>query len=729
MRNNENFFTALKNFIECVNNDSKTVQDLLNLSRDSAFVPQIALSIGDLYFRKYHGLSKIIYFYVVSLCHELNSNDICIRLCRESIMKLLDGLVAKNSDPEEHELHSKQLQKLSDMVYSLTSEETLLKDNDIVAGRGEGITPLVIDNERLYFRNFYNYEMKIASFIKDYAKEGANLTEENINFYKSALPILFESEKDGSLNYQRIAAASALSSSFSVITGGPGTGKTTTVLNLLVLLLLQDQDLKVRLCAPTGKAAARMTESIMNGLVSKRFEDNFNALCQNGLASGSDFEKIKDLIPKEALTVHKLLGVIPHKEKPKFNEERLLPYDVLIIDEVSMISLGLFSKLIGALNKNTKVILLGDKDQLCSVEPGSVLSDLCSDLVSENGDSLSSERRALVSSLCSYKESDLSVKIITDYVAMLVKSRRFSDSSKLGRFAKAVNEALEKDDSVSDDGANEQVSIIKESLKDLDNVNSIFKDDTALEFFSIAKDSSYKDVKKISEDTASVLIKLYKKEGQFLSELGKNKGVVSAQDAKKYFSLLDRYRILCSNRDGTLGSIELNRILRKKLFNFVNNFVKDSDDEFFPGRVILINKNNDMLGVFNGDVGFIANFKDEKGGVSVKAIFPGQEKDKPRVISIEQLSDYEDGMAMTIHKSQGSEYENVIMVLPNHDNQVLCKELVYTGITRAKEYTDENGVIRGGSVAIIGNKELFLKIIKRRIYRESGLALRLKSKR
>ena len=359
MRSNSDFFASLSEFVNLILDDEVSISELLDRSRQSSFVPQIALSMGLLYFRKYHGFSKIHFFYVVALCHELDGNDICIKLCEESIYKLIDGLCSKRMEQSEYELCRSSLKDFASKIYALTSVQKLISDNDI-AGIGTDSAPLVIDHNRLYFRNFYQYEEKVSSYIKGYSQKGSDLTEKDVQFYKSALSILFPDEKDGSLNYQRIAAASSVSSSFSVITGGPGTGKTTTVLNILVLMLLKDRNLRVRLCAPTGKASSRMTESIMNGLSSGVFEDNFKALSQKNLAAAEDFEKIKSLIPKEAITVHKLLGIKPHKERTAFNEDHPLACDVLIVDEVSMISLGLFSKLLAAVGKNTKVILLGD---------------------------------------------------------------------------------------------------------------------------------------------------------------------------------------------------------------------------------------------------------------------------------------------------------------------------------------------------------------------------------
>jgi exodeoxyribonuclease V alpha subunit len=719
MRSNSDFFASLSEFVNLILDDEVSISELLDRSRQSSFVPQIALSMGLLYFRKYQGFSKIHFFYVVALCHELDGNDICIKLCEESIYKLIDGLCSKRMEQSEYELCRSSLKVFASKIYALTSVQKLISDNDI-AGIGTDSAPLVIDHNRLYFRNFYQYEEKVSSYIKGYSQKGSDLTEKDVQFYKSALSILFPDEKDGSLNYQRIAAASSVSSSFSVITGGPGTGKTTTVLNILVLMLLKDRNLRVRLCAPTGKASSRMTESIMNGLSSGVFEDNFKALSQKNLAAAEDFEKIKSLIPKEAITVHKLLGIKPHKERPAFNEDHPLACDVLIVDEVSMISLGLFSKLLAAVGKNTKVILLGDKDQLCSVEPGSVLSDLCSDL--DRAGSLSDSRRALICALCSYRESDITSATLTDYVSMLVKSRRFSDSSLLGKFAKAVNAASETPSSNGE--ISDPLATVKECLEDLGDVEKIFTSVKKLEFFSLDAEAPFKEVKKTADKTAVALIRLYTQDGEFLSELKKASGLVKASEADRYFNLLDKYRILCSNREGQLGSAALNYALTKKLLSYVKTFIKSPDEEFFPGRVILINKNSDMLGVYNGDVGFIAYVEDDRKNVSLKAVFPGKEANKPRVISIEQLSSFEDGMAMTIHKSQGSEYASVIMVLPNRDNMVLCKELVYTGITRAKERV-KDGVTTGGAVAIIGNKEVFTEVIKRRVYRESGLSLRL----
>lgn len=712
----ENFYEDLMTFADYLKDDSVTVNDLIERSKTNVFVLPVALSIGQLYQRKYRGLSKEIFFLVNALCHELNRNDICLHVNEESICSLLLALCSDHMDEDEFFLCQDNIQECAKDICRLILNSSICQDN-IIIDDGSGASPLVFNHDHLYFRSFYNYETDVSAFIKNACEKNSAISDEDCEHYKKALSILFKDESDGSLNYQRIAASQAISSNLSVITGGPGTGKTTTVLSLLVLLLLKNPDLKIRLAAPTGKAAARMSESISSGLNNPYFKESCQELCKKGLASAEEIQSIEKLIPNEAITVHKLLGIFPHREIPKFNQDNPLPYDVLIIDEVSMIALGMFSKLLKAIDKNTRVILLGDKDQLCSVEPGSVLSDICSGLDEDNSSRLSAQRCSVISSLSSYDEKTLYEQKLTDYVAMLIKSRRFSSSSALGKFARAVNDASDTDD------RKEQ---IMSTLKVNEGIESFFAGDAVIELFNISQSANYKSLKAAGQESARQVFNLYTQKGEFLDKLKQQQGIVTRESCAEFFTLLDRYRILCSNRNGALGTDILNAALQNMIYSYMSKANIKSYGEFFAGRVILITKNNDVLGVNNGDVGFTAFYKDDAGKVALKVIFPGKDRNSPRIISTEQLADYDDGMAMTIHKSQGSEYENVIMVLSNRINPVMCKELVYTGITRAKELTDKSGKVRGGRVAIIANRDLLLEIVKRKVKRQSGLALRLR---
>lgn len=554
--------------------------------------------------------------------------------------------------------------------------------------------------------------------------------------------ILFGDSND-KVNWQKVAAASSALSDFSVICGGPGTGKTTTVLKLLMLLLAKDPNSpkQIMLCAPTGKAATRMVESIEDQLrVDSSFMKTFNKLCSE---FHCDEDKLLAMIPRTATTVHKVIGIIPHQERPNYNEDNPLPCNILIVDEVSMISLSLFSKLIKSVSKDTKLILLGDKDQLVSVEPGKVFSDLCSVLNYEN--SISNGKLEKLSSILGYSKDALlqangSGHNISENVSMLVESHRFKSTSLLGKLAKAVNE-VDKDNAKDIDNWFEKDGFISE----ITDGESLFSTDEKTEVSSVfIKDKSRSGLKSLSSLITKKSLEFFCNEGEYLSKLKSNEFVVkNDKDAKVIFDLLNHYRILCANRNGPLGTVEINKKVNTDVQALLRgakslNLRYDPED-FYPGKVILITKNDSFLNVDNGDVGFVAFDSDEaKEENRLKVFFPPKDKSasddenfkEVRRISPERLSDYESGFAMTIHKSQGSEYSYVCMVLCATYNPVLTKELIYTGLTRAKskdKFDKDNKTITvGGKVSIITDKELFKECVVKRVHRESGLSVMLR---
>lgn len=625
-----------------------------------------------------------------------------------------------------------------------SSKEELLKvKNPIVSDDLNDKAPLFVyapntEQERIYFRSFYVYEHCASSFVKEKSHSKTEYCQSEIDYLKNALSILFD-DSNAKVNWQKVAAASSYLSDFSVICGGPGTGKTTTVLKLLMLLLAKDPDehKQILLCAPTGKAATRMVESIEGQLQKgSDFLKTFKLLCDDNHVQES--QKLLDMIPKTATTVHKCIKVIPHKEKPVYNESNPLPCDILVVDEVSMISLSLFAKLIKAIGPNTKVILLGDKDQLFSVEPGTVFSDLCSVLNQKNP--ISKAKLKLLSEITSYSEDSLLQKNglgynISENVSMLVESHRFKSTSKLGLLATRVNQ-------ITEDNKNEVDSWYKDENLITENKSDKELFDKDAEVCSIfINDKSRVGLRSMSSRISIESQKFLSAKDEFLSYLSELNFIVRNEDeAKIAFERLNHYRILCANRNGPLGTVEINKKVNSDVQTFLKksklNFRYDPED-FYPGKVILITKNDSFLNVDNGDVGFVAfSTEDDKAENRLKVFFPPKDgslkQDKLygsiRVISPERLGDYESGFAMTIHKSQGSEYSYVCMVLCATYNPVLTKELIYTGLTRAKSKDISVGneiVTVGGKVSIITDKELFKECVVKQVHRESGLSVML----
>lgn len=740
----------LDSFISSYEDASISVEAFIDECRDFPFVKPIVIALAEQYLKTYKELfTKAHMFWLMTLSLKLEDGDICVKIDENSLKGLIFDKICSNlyeNDEFSAELVKELEQKIQAFVQRVvtSSKEELLKvKNPIVSDDLNDKAPLFVyapntEQERIYFRSFYVYEHCASSFVKEKSHSKTEYCQSEIDYLKNALSILFD-DSNAKVNWQKVAAASSYLSDFSVICGGPGTGKTTTVLKLLMLLLAKDPDehKQILLCAPTGKAATRMVESIEGQLQKgSDFLKTFKLLCDDNHVQES--QKLLDMIPKTATTVHKCIKVIPHKEKPVYNESNPLPCDILVVDEVSMISLSLFAKLIKAIGPNTKVILLGDKDQLFSVEPGTVFSDLCSVLNQKNP--ISKAKLKLLSEITSYSEDSLLQKNglgynISENVSMLVESHRFKSTSKLGLLATRVNQ-------ITEDNKNEVDSWYKDENLITENKSDKELFDKDAEVCSIfINDKSRVGLRSMSSRISIESQKFLSAKDEFLSYLSELNFIVKNEDvAKIAFDRLNHYRILCANRNGPLGTVEINKKVNSDVQTFLKksklNFIYDPED-FYPGKVILITKNDSFLNVDNGDVGFVAfSTEDDKAENRLKVFFPPKDgslkQDKLygsiRVISPERLGDYESGFAMTIHKSQGSEYSYVCMVLCATYNPVLTKELIYTGLTRAKSKDIPDGdktVTVGGKVSIITDKDLFKECVVKRVHRESGLSVML----
>lgn len=740
----------LDSFISSYEDASISVEAFIDECRDFPFVKPIVIALAEQYLKTYKELfTKAHMFWLMTLSLKLEDGDICVKIDENCLKNLIFDKICSNlyeNDEFSAELVKELEQKIQAFVQRVvtSSKEELLKvKNPIVSDDLNDKAPLFVyapntEQERIYFRSFYVYEHCASSFVKEKSHSKTEYCQSEIDYLKNALSILFD-DSNAKVNWQKVAAASSYLSDFSVICGGPGTGKTTTVLKLLMLLLAKDPDehKQILLCAPTGKAATRMVESIEGQLQKgSDFLKTFKLLCDDNHVQES--QKLLDMIPKTATTVHKCIKVIPHKEKPVYNESNPLPCDILVVDEVSMISLSLFAKLIKAIGPNTKVILLGDKDQLFSVEPGTVFSDLCSVLNQKNP--ISKAKLKLLSEITSYSEDSLLQKNglgynISENVSMLVESHRFKSTSKLGLLATRVNQ-------ITEDNKNEVDHWYKDANLITENKSDKELFDKDAEVCSIfINDKSRVGLRSMSSRISIESQKFLSAKDEFLSYLSELNFIVKNENvAKIAFDRLNHYRILCANRNGPLGTVEINKKVNSDVQTFLKksklNFRYDPED-FYPGKVILITKNDSFLNVDNGDVGFVAfSTEDDKAENRLKVFFPPKDgslkQDKLygsiRVISPERLGDYESGFAMTIHKSQGSEYSYVCMVLCATYNPVLTKELIYTGLTRAKSKDISVGneiVIVGGKVSIITDKELFKECVVKQVHRESGLSVML----
>ncbi len=509
----------------------------------------------------------------------------------------------------------------------------------------DGSQPLVLSGSRLYLRRYWAYEKRIAGQV---LARGAMPVPLDAPAVRQQLDLLFPPEEsETGPDWQKVACGIALRGRLSIITGGPGTGKTYTAARLLALLFAIDparERLRIALAAPTGKAAARLKQSIEGAL----------GELQEKLGEALDLAALASHIPA-ARTLHSLLGARPDTRQFRFSAAHPLDVDVLIVDEASMIHLEMMATLLEALPRDARVIFLGDKDQLASVEAGAVLSDLCS---------RAEEGLYSAGTLAWVKE--VTGEIIPETFAgqgsplaqqtvMLRKSRRFS--GPIGQLALAVNAG--------------RAAV----------ANSLF--DRASAGAAVVR------IDAISAD-AAVHLALRGRPGapqsfsRYLDLLRAGPAAASTHEvwAKDILQAYDDFRLLCAVREGEWGAAGLNLAVERAL---VAEGKLRKGGEWYEGRPVMVTRNDPALGVYNGDIGIVLKTPSIGPGstaTSMRAWFI--DGDKVRSVSVSRLAHVETAFAMTVHKSQGSEFAHTVLVLPKDPSRVLTRELVYTGITRAR---------------------------------------------
>ncbi len=563
-------------------------------------------------------------------------------------------------------------------------------------------SPLVLENERLYLQKYHHFETQVFNYLNHIAKRSHQDENDDNEALAQTLTMLFPPQANSEIDWQKVATATAYMQQLSVITGGPGTGKTTTVTKLLYLLCHQHlcsakanhtnggnhADLNIKLVAPTGKAAARLSESIKASKA--RLADTLTA-------QGANFNQAAlNNIPEQASTLHRLLGVIPNSVQFRHHKDNPLRLDLLIIDEASMVDLPMMYSVLSALPENARLILLGDQDQLASVEAGAVLADICQGLKQQDGSwrmrySFTNATRLsqlTQLNLTSFVDNDKEPNSDTskspahlgDSLCMLTKSHRFKDDAGIGQLAKAVNHSdAQGIREVWQHGYNELLWLehgINAHLENQAGINLLIKE-------SVKTFSAY--LKQIQSGTF---------EPQAVIEQYNN------------------YRLLCAMRNGEYGVDGINNKVEQALKQA--GLIQPSQ-EFYPGRPIIIGSNDYNLGLFNGDIGLI--LPDPTREYRPMAYFIQADASVLTILPA-RLPSHETCYGMTVHKSQGSEFASVALVLPPKPSlaqrQLLTKELIYTAITRAKQK-----FICLGSVPIFEGASLSAT------QRASGLAARL----
>jgi exodeoxyribonuclease V alpha subunit len=515
-----------------------------------------------------------------------------------------------------------------------------VKASALTAGE-ESAAPLVLDKGgRLYLARYWQYQQfLVRSLLERAGHPGETMVPDLL---EESLDRLFPPSVDLSgPDMQRMAARVSLDRHLTVISGGPGTGKTATVVKILALAIEQAMAAgkgipHILMAAPTGKAAARLKEAVIK------------AKTAVGAGALVCSDAVKAHIPEAAATIHRLLGV-QYNRPGRFlhDANNPLAVDVLIVDEASMVDLSLMANLVAAVPSHAHLILLGDKDQLASVEAGAILGDICTPPEGVGNSELSGG--------------------IGHCIVNLTHSYRFDSTSGIGCLARAINRG------------------------DAHGALAVLQDTARPDVMIIDPDDTHR-VRACIDDLSRQYYGPCFKDGACTLQLEN----------------FTRFRILCAHRTGDEGVAALNEMVATSLKDYTGI---DTSREWYPGRPVMVTCNDYHLNLFNGDVGLIV--KPDAHTSRLSAFFMDSDK-KTRMVSPARLPAHETVYAMTVHKSQGTEFDTVVLVLPRHVSPVVTRELFYTAVTRAKQ-----------KVVVVASHDIIRRAVETRVQRASGLSEQL----
>lgn len=507
--------------------------------------------------------------------------------------------------------------------------------------------PLILQENLLYLYRYWRYEHTLVEAITQHSR----LVDEKINDARLREGIRrFLPSSRTTPDWRIVAAFLSVYKRLCLLSGGPGTGKTYLAARILALIMEQwpERPWRVVLCAPTGKATTRLQESVR--------------AAKGELACA---DEIKSLIPSEAWTIHRLLKLRPHRPDIPFTPAKPLPYDIIVVDEASMIDLPLFSLLMAAIRPETRLILMGDMHQLASVEPGRVFGELCD--WEDTGHYSAQVAKRCQNATMQEVPVTSTPHVLTDNIVTLTENYRFSPTSGIGNLS-----ALVKNGNTS-----ELISFLYENKAG--EVNWYPLTDTSL---------------------PSILDQLiYHGYAPYLKE----------DEPERVFGLFQRFRILCALREGPYGVESINRLVEARLHR-QGLIVRQSP--WYRGKPVMVTKNDYALMLFNGDCGII--LEERRPPNRLQAYFIA-DSGRLRSFLPSRLPPCETVYAMTVHKSQGSEFDEILIILPDRPSPLLTRELLYTAITRARE-----------KVTIMATEEVLRFTVNRKMERTSGLGLSLR---
>ncbi|WP_205962448.1 exodeoxyribonuclease V subunit alpha [Paraburkholderia phosphatilytica] len=570
-------------------------------------------------------------------------------------------------------------------------------DERTTVADGAGSTPLVLIDARLYLRRYWQYEQDVRAGIERRLAASTKLQSAlPMDAVRRALDVLFPAAANtgARTDWQKLACALAARSGFSIVTGGPGTGKTTTVVKLLALLqalalhaprissdassMNTARPLRIRLAAPTGKAAARLNESIAG------------AVARLPVDALPDGEAVRAAIPNVVTTLHRVLGTLPDTRRFRHDAGNPLPVDVLVIDEASMVDLEMMAAVLAALPPSARLILLGDKDQLASVEAGAVIGELCARAA---GGHYTSQTAAWLEAATGERIDaamiDADGTPLDQAIAMLRHSHRFASDSGIGLLASFVNAG----------DADAVDRIWADAHADLALVRCPAGDDAAFRSLVIDGGASHGDGRAERQGYRHYLDVMHAQRPLDDDVDAWALAVLEAHDA---------FQLLCALRRGPWGVEGLNRRVARLL---QDEKLIDARGEWFAGRPVLVTRNDYELGLMNGDIGIAL----ELPGGALRVAFPAADgSGGVKWVLPSRLQAVETVFALTVHKSQGSEFVHAALVLPESFSPVMTRELVYTGITRAKKWL---------SLAVMDGSDTLRLAVDAKVRRASGLGV------
>jgi exodeoxyribonuclease V alpha subunit len=522
-----------------------------------------------------------------------------------------------------------------------------------------GARPLIVDDEgRVYLHRQFDLERRLARRLVQAARPVDGALGGGVREQLASLFAANRRPGDGAVDWQQVGAALALRQRLAVISGGPGTGKTTTVVNLLGCLLAEDPGCRIALAAPTGKAAARLAEAIRERALHLP-------------------EDLRGRLPQAASTVHRLLGVTPtgfvhHAGRP-------LAIDALVVDEASMLDLALATQLLEAVPAHARIVLLGDQHQLAAVEAGAVFAELGAD------PTLSDAGRADLEAACGLPPgrlqppTPLQPGVLHDSVVWFERNFRFAADSAIGRLAGQIKVGR-RDETLA-------------TLRDADGDELRWWNDAG------------------AQPAPAVRAHIDHGYAAYLDAVRRD-----PQDAAALAQAFGAFRVLCARREGPRGMAAVNAQMdlraRQVLAPLLARHPSPPGSAAYPGRPVMVLRNQPLLQLFNGDIGFTLPPGDGDEGPVVA--FPLADGGMRRVPAL-RLPEHQSAWAMTVHKSQGSEFDAVLVLLPEARSPVLTRELLYTAVTRARR-----------RVAIAGSAAVVAAAIDTPTRRHSGLTARLR---